>query len=60
MGADIHSTARMRPELLDLDGECPRPVVRWRARWDLLSSPASFLIGVVLDPIEFVMEQKMM
>jgi menaquinone-dependent protoporphyrinogen oxidase len=34
-------------------------VVRWRARWDLLSSPTSFLIGLVLDPIEFVMEQKM-
>jgi hypothetical protein len=42
------------------DGECTRLVVRWRARWDLLSSPISLLIGVVLDPIEFVMEQKMM
>ena len=34
--------------------------VRWRARWKLTTSPASFLIGVLLDPIEFVMEQKMM
>jgi hypothetical protein len=42
------------------DGGCTRLVVRWRARWDLLSSSLSFLIGVVLEPIEFVMEQKMM
>jgi menaquinone-dependent protoporphyrinogen oxidase len=42
------------------DGECTRLVVRWRARWALLSSPMSFLVGVLLDPIEFVMEQKMM
>jgi menaquinone-dependent protoporphyrinogen oxidase len=42
------------------DGGHTRLVVRWRARWDLLSSPMSFLIGVALDPIEFVMEQKMM
>jgi hypothetical protein len=34
--------------------------VRWRTRWDLLRSPASFLIGLVLDPIEFIMERKMM
>lgn len=37
-----------------------RLIVRWRARWDLTKSFASFLMGVVLDPIEFVMEQKMM
>jgi hypothetical protein len=40
--------------------ERARFVVRWRARWDLLRSPASFLIGLVLDPIEFIMERKMM
>ena len=34
--------------------------MRWRARWDLTKSPASFLMGVMLDPIEFIMEQKMM
>lgn len=37
-----------------------RLIVRWRARWDLMASPLSCAIGVVLDPIEFVMEQKMM
>ncbi len=40
--------------------ERARFVVRWRTRWDLLRSPASFLIGLVLDPIEFIMERKMM
>ena len=40
--------------------EHTRLIVRWRARWDLLRSPASFLIGLVLDPIEFIMERKMM
>jgi hypothetical protein len=37
-----------------------RLVVRWTARWDLSSSPTSLLIGLMLDPIEFLMEQKMM
>jgi hypothetical protein len=37
-----------------------RFVVRWQARWDLLRSPVSFLIGLMLDPIEFIMERKMM
>jgi hypothetical protein len=42
------------------DGDQTRLIVRWRARWDLIRSPASFLIGLMLDPIEFIMEQKMM
>lgn len=46
--------------LKDPEPERTRFVVRWRARWDLLRSPASFLIGLVLDPIEFIMERKMM
>jgi hypothetical protein len=46
--------------LQPLDSDRTRLVVRWRARWALLSSPMSFLIGLVLDPIEFLMEQKMM
>jgi hypothetical protein len=37
-----------------------RLVVRWRARWDLLSAPGPLLIGLTLDPIEFIMERKMM
>jgi hypothetical protein len=57
--ANAASTWTFLLEPLD-DGGCTRLVVRWRARWDLLSSPMSFLIGVVLDPVEFVMEQKMM
>jgi hypothetical protein len=40
--------------------EKTRLIVRWRARWDLSGSPSSFLIGLMLDPIEFVMEHKMM
>jgi hypothetical protein len=46
--------------LREQEPERTRFVVRWRARWDLLRSPASFLIGLVLDPIEFIMERKMM
>jgi hypothetical protein len=42
------------------EGDRTRLIVRWRARWDLTKSPASFLIGAMLDPIEFIMEQKMM
>jgi hypothetical protein len=46
--------------LQELDGSRTRLVVRWRARWDLLSSLLSLLIGLMLDPIEFLMENKMM
>jgi hypothetical protein len=46
--------------LKEPEPERTRFVVRWQARWDLLRSPASFLIGLVLDPIEFIMERKMM
>lgn len=47
--------------LLDrLDNQRTRLVVRWRARWDLSGSPVSLLIGLMLDPIEFLMERKMM
>jgi hypothetical protein len=40
--------------------ERTRLIVRWRARWELLRSPVPFLIGLVLGPVEFIMEQKMM
>lgn len=46
--------------LMEPEPERARFVVRWRTRWDLQSSPASLLIGLVLDPIEFIMERKMM
>lgn len=42
------------------DVEHTRLIVRWRARWKRLASPTSFLIGVFLDPIEFIMERKML
>ncbi len=37
-----------------------RLIVRWRARWPLLHSPTGLAYGLLLDPIEFIMEQKMM
>jgi hypothetical protein len=40
-----------------MDSERTRLVVRWRARWDLMDSPISLLIGVLLDPIEFIRVQ---
>jgi hypothetical protein len=46
--------------LKELESGGTRLIVRWRARWDLLSSPLSLSIGLALDPIEFMMEQKMM
>jgi hypothetical protein len=46
--------------LQPLDDARTRLIVRWRARWDLMASPLAFAIGVGLDPIEFIMEQKMM
>jgi hypothetical protein len=46
--------------LKEPEPERARFIVRWRTRWDLQRSPASFLIGLVLDPIEFIMERKMM
>jgi hypothetical protein len=39
---------------------CTRLIVRWRARWNLKAGPMPFLVGVLLDPVEFIMEQKMM
>jgi len=47
-------------ELVALDGKRARLIVRWRARWNLRKSLTTFLIGLPLDPIEFIMEQKMM
>jgi hypothetical protein len=46
--------------LHDLEGARSRLVVRWKARWDHFSSATNLLIGLALDPIEFIMEQKMM
>ena len=49
--------------LFCLDGQGSsrtRLIVRWRARWNLGKSPVSLLIGLMLEPIEFVMEQRMM
>ena len=46
--------------LRELEGERTRLIVRWRARWKLSGSSMSFLIGLMLDPIEFLMEQRMM
>jgi hypothetical protein len=43
-----------------IDETSTRLIVRWRARWDLGRSPMSFLTGLVLDPMEFIMGQKMM
>ena len=40
--------------------ERTRLIVRWRARWDLRSAPVPFITGLMLDPIEFIMEHKMM
>jgi hypothetical protein len=37
-----------------------RLIVRWRARWNLSKSPVSLLIGLLLDPMEFIMEQRML
>ena len=37
-----------------------RLVVRWRARWRLGANAMACLIGLMLDPVEFVMERKMM
>ncbi len=44
----------------------PRPdgatrlVVRWRARWPLSASLPHLLVGLLIEPVEFLMEQKMM
>jgi hypothetical protein len=46
--------------LEELESDQTRLVVRWRARWRLGANAMSFLIGVMLDPVEFAMEQKMM
>jgi hypothetical protein len=46
--------------LRDLGAGRTRLVVRWQAFWDLRSSALSLAIGLALDPIEFIMEQKMM
>ena len=46
--------------LRELEDGGTRLIVRWRARWDLRTSPLSFGIGLALDPVEFMMEQKMM
>jgi hypothetical protein len=37
-----------------------RLIVRWRARWPLHRLPVGLAIGLLLDPIEFIMEQRMM
>jgi hypothetical protein len=37
-----------------------RLIVRWRAWWNLRKTAMAFVMGLMLDPIEFIMEQKMM
>jgi hypothetical protein len=37
-----------------------RLVVRWRARWPLFGSGMGLLIWLALEPVEFLMEQRMM
>ena len=56
--ADAESTWAFALE--ELDDTRTRLIVRWRACWNLMASPVSFAIGVILDPIEFIMEQKKM
>jgi len=48
--------------LQPLGNEATRLIVRWRARFPYWRSnrPQIFLIGLALDPVEFLMERKMM
>jgi hypothetical protein len=41
-------------------GGSTRLVVRWRAYWPLCWSLQYLLIGLLIEPVEFIMEQKMM
>ena len=48
--------------LKELDPATTRLIVRWRARYPLtgVSDPLLFLVGLTLDPAEFIMERKML
>lgn len=37
-----------------------RLVVRWRAYWPRSWSPPHLIVGLLIEPVEFIMEQKMM
>jgi hypothetical protein len=47
-------------QLNELENGDTRLVCRWRARMNLTKSLQAFAIGVPLDPIEFLMERKML
>ena len=47
--------------LRELDSERTRLIIRWRARWKpAFKTPALVLIRLLLAPLEFVMERKML
>ena len=47
--------------LRELDSEHTRLIVRWRAQWKpTIKTPLLLLIRLLLAPIEFVMERKML
>jgi hypothetical protein len=56
----LHAAASWAFLLEVQGGASARLIVRWRARWSLLRSPISLVIGLLLHPIEFIMGQKMM
>ncbi len=59
---DLNAASSWSFELTPLEQNRTRLVVRWRARYPRVNSqdPAASAIGVALEPVEFVMERKML
>ncbi len=46
--------------LRPVDPEHTQLVVRWRARINVFKSPLAFVLGLFIEPIEFILERRMM
>ncbi len=46
--------------LRPVDAEHTQLIVRWRARINVFKSPLAFVLGLFIEPIEFILERRMM
>jgi hypothetical protein len=46
--------------LRPVDAENTQLIVRWRARMNVFKSPLAFALGLFIEPIEFILERRMM
>lgn len=46
--------------LRPLDNETTQLIIRWRARVNIFRSPLAFALGLLIEPVQFILERRMM